>query len=592
MSDIIRLLPDTVANQIAAGEVVQRPASAVKELLENAIDAEATKIQLVVKDAGKTLIQVIDNGKGMSEQDARLCFERHATSKISKADDLFRITTKGFRGEALASIAAIAHVELRTRQTEDEIGTSVRIEGGQIEAQEPIQCPVGSSFSIRNLFYNVPARRYFLKSDAIEFRHIAEEFHRVALTHPEIEFTLIHQGIEVHHLVPGSTRQRIIHLLGNKYQDKLVPIEETTEIVAIHGFIGKPEIAKKTRGEQYFFLNKRFIKNSYLHHAVSSAFDQILPSGHHPMYLIYLDISPDQIDINIHPTKTEVKFQDDRAIYAILHAAVKRSIGKSQLSPSLDFEQETAIHIPPASSGQPIRMPQIQVNHGFNPFEDSERKSERSVSFQQWFEQKPNPKNWRTLFEEQGDTNPADDQQGPMVIGHVGKFIITTVGEELWLIHARRAHQRLLFDRYRSSWNPVIQHLNAPLTMDIPVHAAMTYQEDVALWKEIGFDCHFSEDAVLIIEGIPSNWSIEQALNALEILMDHTDQDFQHAPSIQDSWCWKLAKKDSIVPSRKLTNLEMIDLVNDLLKSTNPEFTPTGNAIIQRLSEDQIQNYF
>lgn len=592
MSDIIRLLPDSVANQIAAGEVVQRPASAVKELLENAIDAGATKIQLIIKDAGKTLIQVIDNGKGMSELDARLCFERHATSKISKADDLFKITTKGFRGEALSSIAAIAHVELRTRQEEDEIGTCVQMEGGSITSQEPIQCPIGTSFSIRNLFFNVPARRYFLKSDNIEFRHITEEFHRVVLTHPEIDFTLVHQGSEIHQLTAASLRQRIIHLFGTKYQDKLIPLEEETEIVGIKGFIGKPDIAKKTRGEQYFFLNHRFIKNSYLHHAIASAFDQILPSGQHPLYLVYLNIEPDQIDINIHPTKTEVKFQDERSIYAILHATVKRAIGKSQLTPSLDFDQETAIRIPPVTSNHPITVPKIDINESFNPFPENNRSTDREHSLQRWFEQKSSPKNWQTLFEEKDSDHSIASITHTTVIGNIGKFILCKIENELWYVHARRAHQRILFEDYRNNWTPTLQYINPSLRLDIPIHIAATYEDEISTWKTFGFDCVLESDGELVIQGIPSKWSAHQAIEAIQTMLENMQQDYQHLPSIQDDWCWMLAKKESMAVSKTLSTEEMHSLIVNLLRTKNPETTPAGKAIIKRMTEEQIHNYF
>ncbi|HWV75246.1 MAG TPA: DNA mismatch repair endonuclease MutL, partial [Pseudosphingobacterium sp.] len=341
MSDIIQLLPDAVANQIAAGEVVQRPASAVKELIENAIDAGADKIQLITRDAGKTLIQVIDNGCGMSVTDARLCFERHATSKIRKAEDLFAIRTMGFRGEAMASIAAIAHVELKTRKHEDELGTCIVIEGTQITSQEPVATAPGTSISIKNLFFNTPARRNFLKSNPVEMRHIIEEFQRVALAHPKIFFSLHSDGNEIFHLPAEGLKQRIIHIFGNNYNQRLVPVEESTTIINLHGFIGKPEYAKKTRGEQYFFVNNRFIKDPYLNHAVLNAYEEILPAESFPLYVLFIEIDPAQIDINVHPTKTEIKYQDEKSIYAIIRSAVKRSLGKYNITPSLDFNQET-----------------------------------------------------------------------------------------------------------------------------------------------------------------------------------------------------------------------------------------------------------
>ena len=369
MSDIIKLLPDAVANQIAAGEVVQRPASAVKELLENAIDAGADRIQLLVKDAGKALIQVLDNGCGMSPTDARMCFERHATSKIKDAADLFAIRTKGFRGEAMASIAAIAQVELKTRRVEDELGTLVEMEGSTLQKQESIACAAGTSISIKNLFYNTPARRNFLKSNSVELRHIIDEFQRVALAHPDLFFSLHHDGNELFHLPASSLKQRIVHVFGAGYNQKLVPVTEETSIINIEGFVGKPEFAKKTRGEQFFFVNRRFIKDAYLNHAVALAFEEVLSRDSFPLYVLFIEIDPAQIDINVHPTKTEIKFQDERAMYAIIRSAVKRSLGRYNIAPTLDFNQETGFsQMITQQSPEDIVAPSIRVNPNFNPF--------------------------------------------------------------------------------------------------------------------------------------------------------------------------------------------------------------------------------
>ncbi|MDB5152691.1 MAG: mismatch repair protein MutL, partial [Mucilaginibacter sp.] len=343
MPDIIQLLPDSVANQIAAGEVVQRPASAVKELVENAIDAGADKIQLILKDAGKSLIQVIDNGCGMSLTDARMCFERHATSKIRKAEDLFAIRTMGFRGEAMASIAAIAQVELKTRRHEDELGTCILIEGSEVISQQACSANTGTSISVKNLFYNTPARRNFLKSNPVEFRHIVDEFQRISLANPSVFFTLHHDGQEVYHLPAAPLKQRIVHLFGNNYNQRLVPVEEDTSIIKLHGYVGKPEFARKTRGEQFFFVNNRFIRDAYLNHAVLTAFEELLPDESYPLYVLFIGIDPSKIDINVHPTKTEIKYQDEKSIYAIIRSAVKRSLGRYNITPSLDFNQENSI---------------------------------------------------------------------------------------------------------------------------------------------------------------------------------------------------------------------------------------------------------
>src|SRR6195952_1405439 len=402
MPDIIQLLPDAVANQIAAGEVIQRPASAVKELVENAIDAGAGKIQLIIKDAGKSLIQVIDDGCGMSLTDARMCFERHATSKIRKADDLFAIRTMGFRGEALASIAAIAHAELKTRRHEDELGTCIQIEGSEVLSQQACSGNTGTSISVKNLFFNTPARRNFLKSNPVEMRHIIDEFQRVALANPQIFFTLHHDGQEVYHLPEAMLKQRIVHLFGNNYNQRLVPVEEDTTIIKLHGFVGKPEFARRTRGEQFFFVNNRFIRDAYLNHAVLTAFEELLPDDCYPFYVLFIDIDPSKIDINVHPTKTEIKYQDEKSIYAIIRSAVKRSLGRYNITPSLDFDQENSIeHLITPKPFDEIVAPTIAFNPDFNPFA-AEKSSEREIPFLRNTGDRREsliPRNWDTLYE-------------------------------------------------------------------------------------------------------------------------------------------------------------------------------------------------
>ena len=369
MPDLIRLLPDAVANQIAAGEVVQRPASAVKELLENAVDAGATSIKLLIKDAGKALIQVIDNGSGMSERDARMCFERHATSKIETANDLLTIHTLGFRGEALASIASIAQVEIRTKRNEDELGTCVQIDGSDVKNQYPVTAPDGTSIAVKNLFFNVPARRNFLKSNTLELKYIIEEFFRVALVTPQIAFYFYNNDKILHQVTASTLKQRIVELFGNHYNPRLIPVEQESSIVNIKGFIGKPEFAKKKRGEQYFFTNGRFIKSPYLNHAIENAFRELIPNDAYPTYFIYLTIDPKTIDVNIHPTKTEINFQDVKNIFAILQSSIRQSIGKFNITPSLDFEQEQGMVIPPLPPGAQVKQPTINVNPDYNPFE-------------------------------------------------------------------------------------------------------------------------------------------------------------------------------------------------------------------------------
>ena len=384
MADIIQLLPDHVANQIAAGEVVQRPASVVKELLENAIDADATQVNVVIKDAGKTLIQVIDNGQGMSETDTRLSFERHATSKIKTAEDLFDLHTKGFRGEALASIAAIAHVELKSKTATSEIGTKITIEGSEVTSQEASVVPKGTTISVKNLFYNIPARRNFLKSNPVETRHIIDEFHRVALAHPQVGFTMVHNGSDVFNLPVSNLRQRIVNIFGSKTNEKLVPVAEETDVVKVTGFVLKPTYAKKSRGEQFFFVNDRFIKSPYLHHAVSAAFEGLVKEGTHPGYFLLLQVDPKSIDINIHPTKTEVKFDDEHTIYAMLRATIKHSLGQFSIAPVLDFKKDKSFDTPYEYSKKSPVAPTIEVDRSFNPFHDQTKLKEgRRLPFKQ-----------------------------------------------------------------------------------------------------------------------------------------------------------------------------------------------------------------
>ena len=376
MADIIKILPDSVANQIAAGEVIQRPASVVKELLENCLDAEASDIQLIIKDSGRTLIQVTDNGKGMSETDARLCFERHSTSKIKESKDLFSIRTMGFRGEALASIAAIAQVELKSKLPNEEIGTEIHIEGSEVKSQHECSCPVGTSISVKNIFYNVPARRNFLKSEQVEFNHVVEEFQRVSLGFYETAFSLFHNNKEIFHLQgKTSLRQRITAIFGKSYNERLIPVDQTTEYIKISGFIGKPEFAKKHRGEQYFFVNNRFIKHAYLNHAVTNAFTELIPSTAYPTYFIFIDVDPKSIDINIHPTKTEINFREEKMIYAVLFSTIKQSLGKFNITPTIDFELEKTFDLPSEYKNMPPKQPQIKINPDYNPFERGGRGS-------------------------------------------------------------------------------------------------------------------------------------------------------------------------------------------------------------------------
>ena len=506
--DIIQLLPDHVANQIAAGEVIQRPASAVKEMLENALDAGGSEIKLYVKDAGKTLLQVVDNGCGMSETDVRMCFERHATSKIKSADDLFAIQTMGFRGEAMASIAAIAHVEANTKLTTNELGSHLVIEGSEIREHTDCATANGTSIKVKNLFYNVPARRNFLKSDTVEMRHITEEFTRIALANPEIKMQLFHNNNEIYHLTKGNFRQRIVNIIGGKKNETLVPIEEETSVVELNGFIGKPESAKRTRGEQYFFVNSRFIKNHYLHHAVSKAFEDLIPSNYFPSYFINLQIDPKLIDINIHPTKTEIKFEDEQAIYAIMRACVKRSLGQYNIAPTLDFSQEISLDISPSMSTATIKEPQIKIDSSYNPFgkADDFKLNEQSISQEIQVE---------TQLEVENNTSDV------MQIGN--KYIAFTTAEGMVLLHQRRAHKRILFE-YFSAVLSKNKGQSQQLLFPKEIHLN---KKDITIIKQlkadllaVGFSFEIRENDSIAILGIPAECQEENLQFVIESLIE------------------------------------------------------------------------
>ncbi|MCK5693484.1 MAG: DNA mismatch repair endonuclease MutL, partial [Bacteroidales bacterium] len=484
MSEIIHVLSDAVANQIAAGEVIQRPASVVKELMENAVDAKANTIWVIIKDAGKTLIQVVDNGCGMSDLDAERCFERHATSKISKAEDLFSIRTSGFRGEALASMAAVAEVSLKTRQKGNELGIQIRMAGSKLESKDPVQAPVGSNFQVRNLFFNIPARRKFLKSDQTELRHIIKEFNHVALTHPEIEFSMIHNQSEIFQLPISNLRQRIIGVFGKSTNSYLIPLESETTLITISGFIGKPEHARRTYGEQFFFVNNRYIKHSYFHKAVMNGYDQILAADHIPSYFIYFTIDPSHIDVNIHPSKTEVKFEDERAIWQILLASVKKAIGKNNLSPSLDFDTEGVIDIPVLSKDTEIRQPAIDTNPAYNPFagEDSYEREKRSTPYQdERFE------GWEQLFEPMQGIE-VNTQKNLQIRN---KYILSPVKSGVMLIDQRRAHERILYERMLKALEehqPLAQQSLFPESIRLNAADYQVCLEMMAPMEQLGFD--------------------------------------------------------------------------------------------------------
>ncbi len=599
MPDIIRLLPDSVANQIAAGEVVQRPASAIKELMENAIDAGADKIQLIIKDAGKALIQVIDNGCGMSATDARLSFERHATSKINKAEDLFAIRTMGFRGEAMASIAAIAQVELKTRKHEDELGNLICIEGSLVTDQQPCSAPAGTSVSVKNLFYNIPARRNFLKSNSVEMRHILDEFQRLALAHPEIYFTFHHDGQEVFHLPKTSLIQRIIHVLGNHYQERLVPLEEDTSIIQVKGFIGKPNFAKRTRGDQFFYVNNRFIKDGYLNHAVMTAYENLLPEDTFPLYVLFIEIDPSKIDINVHPTKTEIKYQDEKAIYAIIRSAVKRSLGKYNITPVLDFNQETAFErMITKQETQDIRQPVIAFNPDFNPFVSSKNHDLKFPFHRN--EHQAVPSNWETLYEIAKEQPPSqssfnieekrkvslEDQQiesisERQVFQLHQRYLISQIKSGFMLIDQQAAHERVLYERFLAqleNHKGLSQQSLFPQTVTLNTTDYALVTELLPDFHALGFQIREFGKNTLVIEGVPADLT-EQ--NDLAAMLEQLIEGFKNNHTIlkldkRDNLARTLAKNSALKAGVKLSIEEMNNLIDQLFACAMPNAAISG----------------
>lgn len=597
MSDVIQLLPDHVANQIAAGEVVQRPASVVKELLENSIDAGADSIKLVIKDAGKTLIQVIDNGKGMSVTDARLSFERHATSKIRSADDLFQLHTKGFRGEALASIAAIAHVEMKTKLEDIELGTHLKIEGSKITYQEMASTPTGTSISVKNLFYNIPARRNFLKSDTIETRHIIDEFQRVTLAHPEIAFSLHHNDHEVYRLHQSNLKKRVVSIFGSKMNEKLVPIHEETEMITIEGFIAKPSYSKKKRGEQFFFVNDRFVKSPYLHHAVVSAFDGLLEQGTHPSYFLYLTVPTKSIDINIHPTKTEVKFDDEKALYAILRATVKHSLGQYSVAPVLDFNRDSTLDTPYEFSKKtlPTSAPKITVDPNFNPFESSNPtrsnfSQKKETTWESLYVNTEDPEIQETLFQqnEEHQTNKSFQIQK--------KYLLSSIKSGVVLIHQSLAHQRVLYEEFLESITVKeanSQQLLFPITISFSsaeIETIYTLKSDLE-GAGFAFD-EFTKESVTI-KGTPTSISESKITKVLEELLENVNLDVPDAEfNPFDQMAKSFAKSLAIKTGAYLSQKEQENLVNNLFSCKEPSISPDGRATFKTLTLTEIDHLF
>lgn len=642
MSSVIRLLPDHVANQIAAGEVVQRPASVVKELLENSVDAGATSIKLVVKDAGKSLIQVIDNGKGMNEVDARVCFERHATSKISSADDLFQLQTKGFRGEALASIAAIAHVELATKTKDADLGTKVVIEGSKITSQTEAVLPDGTSFSVKNLFFNIPARRNFLKSDQVEMRHIVDEFERVALAHPQIQFSLISNGAEMFQLPISNLRQRVVNVFGGKTNEKLVPVCEQTEMVKIDGFVGKPEFAKRSRGEQFFFVNNRYIKSSYLHHAVTAAFEGLLKDGTHPSYFLYLELPAHTIDINIHPTKTEIKFEDEKALYAILRASIKHSLGQFQVAPVLDFQRNPELDLPYEMEGTQSKFPTIAIDPNFNPFESQEKTPSqifnpfesdlstktKSQSFNSGkssgYSGKPNNytpshSHWETLYQgisdAKGDilnaqlfiekeveqdklfhSDQSASAQSQVSFQMQRKYIVQPIKSGLMIIDQRRAHQRILYDEYLRKLS---NNFSSSQQLLFPLALYFTPSE-LALFghiKDYLYNMGFVFDEVtnekITISGIPVGILESEVSMIIDDLMSELQEEtWDEVEIISHKIALSMAQSLAIKSGTILNKEEQENIINHLFACSESSVSPFGKNIFTVINLDEIDRKF
>lgn len=609
MADFIQLLPDNVANQIAAGEVVQRPASVVKELLENAVDAKANHIKLIIKEAGKTLIQVIDNGTGMSQTDARLAFERHATSKIKTANDLFDLHTNGFRGEALASIAAIAHVTLKTKLENSDLGSQIKINGGEIISQEMFATPQGSSFEVKNLFYNIPARRNFLKSNTIETRHIIDAFQRVALTYPSVAFSFFHNDNEIYNLKSGNLRQRIVSVFGSSTNEKLVPIEEDTDIVKIEGFITKPNFAKKKRGEQFYFVNNRFIKSAYLHHAVISAFEGLLNHNYHPSYFLYLTVPAKSIDINIHPTKTEVKFDNERDLYAIVRSTIKHSLGQYNVAPMLDFERDASMDTPYSfKEKKDFNTPSIEINRDFNPF-----KTDQNLNYT--FRKKEIPANWESLYlENQNESellenievdadvisqklfDDSNETQANSTFQIHLKYIVGSIKSGMVLIDQSYAHQRILYEEFLSKLTLEgvgNQQLLFPLKISLN-------KSDIEIIKDIQTDLQSTgfyisnilEDSV-VLESIPMHISESDVIGILEELIENIKNEVPNSSFSQiDTIAKSLAKSLSIKSGTNLSPKEQENILNKLFLCKEPNYSPFGKKTFAILTLKELEEKF
>lgn len=602
MSNCIKLLPDHVANQIAAGEVVQRPASVVKELLENAVDANATKIKLIVKDAGKTLVQVIDNGVGMNETDARLSLERHATSKIAAAEDLFQLHTKGFRGEALASIAAIAHLELKTKQDHEDIGTQIQVEGSEVKEQQPIVTAKGTSIAVKNLFFNIPARRNFLKSDQVELKHIIDEFQRVALAHPDIAFDMTHNSNELFQLQASNLRQRIVGIMGTKSNEKLVPVEESTDLLKVKGFIGKPEYAKRSRGEQFIFVNNRYIKDHYLNHAILAGFEGLLKDKTHPSYFLYLGIDPKRIDINIHPTKTEIKFDDQHAIYSIIQSSVKHSLGQFNIAPVLDFEKDNSLETNYKQHHSPAKMPSIEVDRDYNPFKTEttrshiHQKSKPITNLDDLYSTEVPKTSTETvefeskLFEEQEFTTVSKAFQ----LGD--KYLVSAFKSGLILINQHRAHYRILYEALLKNITEqpaASQQLLFPLELELNQKTALVFESLRESIENTGFRFSTSSKNKLVINGIPDLVQEQQVPQILDEIFSAFTDDLPSSSFESNTILAKaLAKNMAIKTGVQLDQAEINQIIDTLFSCKDYLQTPDQKQIYFNLSLDDISKKF
>ena len=604
MPDIIQLLPDNIANQIAAGEVIQRPASAVKELLENAVDAGADEIKLLISDAGKSLIQVIDNGKGMSETDARMAFERHATSKISNIEDLFRIKTMGFRGEALASIAAVAQVELKTKRAEDETGVYLEVENSIVTRQEPVAAPTGTSIAMKNLFFNVPARRNFLKSNPAELRHIVDEFIRVAMAFPEVFFSLSSNGQEMFHLEKGTMKQRIVQILGNNYNAKLVSVQENTDYMNIYGFVGKPETAKKTRGDQYFFVNNRFIKSAYLNHALMNAFDAMIAKDSFPMYALFIDLDPSQLDINVHPTKQEIKFEDEKIVYAFVQSAVKHALAQFSITPTLDFDLDVSIQ---------------QLDAVSKPFTEEKKSSAAASSLYSTFTQKNQShfieskselKHWKDFYEKAPVTSEPVKLQTES-IGFItvntkpqtdtlmqlhNSYIVVQTGRGYFLVHQQNAHERILYEQFIAAVDgkPIAtQRSLFPVTLELSMTDAVLLNELLPDLNQLGYLLEPFGNNTFVIQGSPADVIDGNEKVAVEKMLEqykHFSNDLKF--SKREKLLRSMALQQSIKAGVQLKEKEMELLVQQLFNCATPNITPNGKPTYLEFKKDELDKMF